>query len=139
MYNNESNQGMLIIKSDISDYLNRIYTADGKYPNGICLAPLSKSIIANSVVGHHLYELFNIDDSNTLINVVNGILDSLSIKSLQIDEISIDVIMIMLESEITKVLKHVYNYTDEQVKRHAKLPMILNSIKYDLLFISRNL
>ena len=63
MYNNESNQGMLIIKSDISDYLNRIYTADGKYPNGICLAPLSKSIIANSVVGHHLYELFNISDS----------------------------------------------------------------------------
>ena len=73
--------GVLVMKTDISDYLNKIYTLNGKYPNGITINAVYKSIVANNVVSNHLYRLFNpLESTVDKFNVVNNILDNLSIK-----------------------------------------------------------
>lgn len=132
MYNNKT-VGVLKVKTPISDYVHRIKTYDGKY-NNVVLEKTLQSIVANSVVSNHLFRLFTPIRSEGIYTVVSDIMDVLCIKDICINEDTIELICIMIDNEVKKVLRYVYGFDETQVQ-NCGLGVTIDTIRTDLQYI----
>lgn len=132
MYNEMT--GVLRYNTPISEYVKKIRTFNGEYRRVDLDKPI-QSIVAKTVVSNHLFRLFTpIGEPNTLYTVVTDILNTLNVDKLIINEDTIEVICIMLENEVEKVLRYVYRFDESQIKS-VNMTATINSLKSDLKYI----
>ena len=135
MYN-DIPQGVLVRQTEIGEYVNRIKTLDGRYGNVVYEKSI-QNIIGKTVISNHLFKIFEPLSVNTatLYSVVSDILDNVYSPQIVLNDDNIDLIGIMIDNEIRKVVKYAFGINEQQLN-NINLNASINSLKSDLKYIT---